>query len=44
VMVVFTAVLTMALPHLWLDPLGPLVKNIPLLVLICVWAAVRARR
>jgi nucleoside-diphosphate-sugar epimerase/uncharacterized membrane protein YphA (DoxX/SURF4 family) len=44
VILMFTAVLTIALPHLWLDPLGPLLKNIPFLMLIAVWAAVRARR
>ncbi len=44
VILMFTAVLSVALPHLWLDPLGPLLKNIPFVALILVWAAVRARR
>jgi len=44
VVLMFSAVLTIALPHLWLDPLGPLLKNIPFILLIIIWAAVRARR
>jgi uncharacterized protein YbjT (DUF2867 family) len=30
----YTAALSFAAPHLWIDPFGPLVKNIPLAVLI----------
>ncbi|MGE0238558.1 MAG: SDR family oxidoreductase [Parvibaculaceae bacterium] len=36
----YTAALTIALPGLWLDPLGPLVKNIPILGAILCHGAV----
>ena len=32
----YTLVIGIALPQLWLDPLGPLIKNIPILLLIAV--------
>lgn len=35
----YTAVLTLADPALWLEPYGPLLKNLPILVLIAIhWA------
>src|SRR3546814_12075379 len=35
----YTVVLTAAQPHLWLEAYGPLLKNLPVLVLVCVpWA------
>lgn len=34
VMVFYTATLSLVAPHLWTDPFGPLVKNIPLAVLV----------
>lgn len=40
----YTAVLSFSLPLLWLDPFGPLLKNVPVIVLIGVWAALRSRR
>lgn len=40
----YTAVLSITMPLLLLDPLGPLLKNIPILALIFLWAAVRHRR
>jgi uncharacterized protein YbjT (DUF2867 family) len=36
----YTAVIGLALPQLWLDPLGPLLKNIPILVAILVHGAI----
>lgn len=40
----FTALLSIATPMLWLDPLGPLFKNVPVLALICVWASLQKKR
>ncbi len=40
----YTAVIGIALPTLWLDPLGPLLKNIPILALILVHGAIADRR
>lgn len=40
----YTAVLGLALPHLWLDPLGPLLKNIPVMMTILAYAAIAERR
>lgn len=40
----YTIVLSITVPMLWLDPLGPLLKNIPILLLICLWATVRHKR
>ncbi len=40
----YTLVIGWALPGLWLDPLGPLLKNLPILVLIMVhWAVADSR-
>lgn len=35
----YSLVLTIAAPHLWLEPLGPLLKNLPILALILADAA-----
>lgn len=40
----YTAVIGLALPGLWLDPLGPLLKNLPILALILVHGAIGDRR
>lgn len=32
----YTAGLTLAMPELWADPFGPLIKNLPILVLIVI--------
>lgn len=40
----YTLVLGIAMPHLWLDPLGPLLKNLPILALILVHGAIGDRR
>ena len=40
----YTAVIGLALPHLWLDPLGPLLKNLPILLAIAVHGAVADKR
>ena len=34
----YTLMLGVAMPELWLDPFGPLIKNLPMLALIPVWA------
>ncbi len=44
VIVAYTIVLTLALPSLWLDPLGPLVKNLPILAAVLCYGAVSDRR
>lgn len=36
----YTIALTIALPHLWLDPLGPLLKNLPILAAVLAYGAV----
>lgn len=40
----YTVVLGLTLPGLWLDPLGPLLKNLPILALILVFGAIGDRR
>lgn len=40
----YTLVASLLLPHLWLDPLAPLLKNIPLLVAIAMSLAIEERR
>jgi uncharacterized protein YbjT (DUF2867 family) len=40
----YTLVIGLALPALWLDPLGPLLKNLPILLLILVHGAIGDRR
>jgi uncharacterized protein YbjT (DUF2867 family) len=40
----YTFALTLALPGLWADPLGPLLKNLPILLLILVHGAIGDRR
>ena len=40
VITLYTIVLTIALPQLWLDPLGPLLKNLPILAAVLCHGAV----
>jgi uncharacterized protein YbjT (DUF2867 family) len=40
----YTILISAALPALWLDPLGPLLKNMPILVLVLVHGAIADRR
>jgi len=40
----YTAVLTFALPQLWLDPLGALLKNLPIMVAIAIYGAIGDKR
>lgn len=40
----YTLVLTLALPGLWLDPLGPLIKNLPILAAVLCYGAVSGPR
>ncbi len=44
VVLAYSVILTVALPQLWLDPLGPLLKNLPILALILVHGAIGDRR
>lgn len=44
VIMLYTIALSIALPGLWVDPLGPLLKNIPILVLVLVWMAIESDR
>jgi uncharacterized protein YbjT (DUF2867 family) len=44
VIAAYTIVLTLALPFLWLDPLGPLVKNLPILAAVLCYGAVSDQR
>jgi len=40
VIAAYTATLTVAMPVLWLDPFGPLLKNLPILGAVAVWMAI----
>ncbi|NYF30677.1 SDR family oxidoreductase [Sphingopyxis sp. JAI108] len=40
----YTLVIGIGLPQLWFDPLGPLIKNIPILLLVAVHGIVGNRR
>lgn len=40
----YTAAIGLALPQLWLDPLGPLLKNFPVMVAIAVHGVIGDRR
>ncbi|MBA2920009.1 NAD(P)H-binding protein [Sphingomonas sp. MAH-20] len=40
----YTVVIGLAQPHLWFDPLGPLLKNLPIIVLILMRGAVAVQR
>ena len=44
VIVAYTIVLTVAQPALWLDPFGPLLKNLPILAAIGAWMAIAEER
>jgi hypothetical protein len=37
--ITYTAVATLLFPSLWMEPLGPLLKNIPILAAILAWGA-----
>jgi hypothetical protein len=39
VVVAYTAIATILFPSLWMEPLGPLLKNIPILAAILAWGA-----
>ncbi|HKU94286.1 MAG TPA: NAD(P)H-binding protein, partial [Vineibacter sp.] len=40
----YTVVLSLLVPALWLHPFGPLLKNLPILALIAVWAVLERER
>lgn len=40
----YSLVIGLALPQLWLDPLGPLLKNLPILLLVLVHGAIGNQR
>jgi uncharacterized protein YbjT (DUF2867 family) len=44
VVLAYTGILTLGSPELWLDPFGALLKNIPILALILVYAAIGRSR
>lgn len=44
VVIIYTIGLSVANPSLWLDPFGPLLKNVPILVAILAWAAIENDR
>jgi len=35
----YTAIATILFPSLWMEPLGPLLKNVPILAAILAWGA-----
>lgn len=40
----YTVVISVALPQLWLDPLGPLLKNLPVMVAIAIYGVIGNKR
>lgn len=44
VVVGYTVVIGLALPELWLDPLGPLLKNLPILIVIAIYGVIGDKR
>lgn len=40
----YTVVIGTALPALWLDPLGPLLKNLPIMVAIAIYGVIGNKR
>ena len=44
VVIFYTAVITLKLPYLWLDPFGPVIKNIPFIVTILIFLALESDR
>jgi uncharacterized protein YbjT (DUF2867 family) len=40
----YTVFLTWAVPGLWMDPFGPLLKNLPIIVAIWIWAVLEQDR
>lgn len=40
----YTVVIGIALPQLWLDPLGPLLKNLPVMLAIAVYGVIGNKR
>ena len=40
----YTMVISIGLPQLWLDPLGPLLKNLPILLAIALYGAIGDKR
>jgi hypothetical protein len=40
----YTAAFSLAAPGLWLDPLGPLLKNLPVMLAIAVYGVIGDRR
>lgn len=40
----YTVVIGAILPHLWLDPLGPLLKNLPIMAVIAVYGVIGDKR
>lgn len=44
VVVGYTLTIGIGLPHLWLDPLGPLLKNLPIMALIAIHGAIADKR
>jgi hypothetical protein len=40
----YTLIIGFALPGLWLDPLGPLLKNLPILLAIAVYGVIGDKR
>lgn len=43
IVLAYTMVLTLFAPALWLDPFGPLLKNVPVPLAILIWAALLER-
>ena len=44
VVVVYTLIISFTLPRLWLEPFGPVVKNLPILALLVLLQQLEDRR
>ncbi|WP_282609886.1 SDR family oxidoreductase [Pelagibius sp. Alg239-R121] len=44
IILTYTLLLGIAIPELWSDPFGPLIKNLPMLALIPIWAVLAKSR
>lgn len=41
---IYTLIITVRLPHLWLEPFGPVAKNLPILALLLLMRHISVRR
>jgi len=42
--VIYTIIISFALPDFWLHPFGPILKNLPLLIFIVIWSVLEEQK